>query len=81
MGVMDHSQIPITVSDTVYQRRLAAVTYARGSVRLEGFVLSPEVEVIHQQYVCGQITAEERLQAVLKRHQKKSGEGNHEAIK
>jgi len=63
---MNDPLMPILVTDEVYQKRLAAVNYARGSVRLEGFVWPPEVELIHKKYICGVITAEQRRQAITK---------------
>jgi hypothetical protein len=32
-------------------RRKASIDYARGSVRFEGFVLSPEVEEINRRFI------------------------------
>ena len=52
------------------ETRLAALNFARGSVRLEGFVLSREAEAIHQRYVNGEISAQERLHAIISRHKK-----------
>ena len=38
-------------------RRAAAVEYARGSVRLEGFVLSPFAEDLNRRFIDGEITS------------------------
>ena len=59
---------PIKISDEVRKKRQAAVDIARGSVRLEGFILSPEAEAVHAQYVTGEITAEERMNALINLH-------------
>jgi hypothetical protein len=46
-------------------RRKAAVDYARGSVRLEGFVLSPAVEEMNRRYIDGEITSNQLTAAIL----------------
>lgn len=48
-------------------RRKAAIDYARGSVRLEGFVLSDFAEELNRQYIEGEITSEEHS-AALRAH-------------
>ena len=45
--------------------RRDAVNFARGSVRLEGFVLSPEAEAIFQRYIVG-LLSEDRLTPAIK---------------
>ena len=47
-------------------RRQKAVDYARGSVRLEGFVLDPDIEALNARYVAGELTSDE-LTAAIKR--------------
>jgi len=47
------------ISEEERQRRLDATDFARGSVRLEGFVLSEEVERLTQRYVDGELTSDE----------------------
>lgn len=47
------------------QTRKAAIDRARGSVRLEGFVLSAEVEAINQRFINGEITGDEHVAAIL----------------
>jgi hypothetical protein len=42
-------------------KRKYAVDFARGSVRFEGIVLSPEIEAINQQYIHGHLTSQERI--------------------
>lgn len=49
-----------TITATESAKRQAAIDFARGSVRLEGVVLSPEIERINQQYIDGQIDADTR---------------------
>jgi Antitoxin VbhA len=46
-------------------RRKAAVDYARGSVRLEGFVVSPFAEDLNRRYIDGEITRQELTAAIL----------------
>jgi hypothetical protein len=48
----------ISIEESV--SRKAAIDFARGSVRLEGVVLSSEIEAINQQYVDGHIDADTR---------------------
>jgi len=48
--------------------RKAAIDYARGSVRLEGFVVSPEVEELNLRYINGEITRAELTASVLSHH-------------
>lgn len=44
--------------------RVAAVATARGSVRLEGFVLSADIEEISRRYIDGEITGDEHVAAI-----------------
>lgn len=46
------------------QKRQRAVDYARGSVRLEGFTLSPEVEKINRRFVNGELSPAELVTAI-----------------
>jgi hypothetical protein len=46
-------------------RGKAAVDYAKGSVRLEGFVLAPEVEELNRRYVVGDLTSDQLTEAIL----------------
>lgn len=50
-----------TISSAERAKRKAAIDFARGSVRFEGIILSPEVEEINQQYVDGHIDFETHL--------------------
>ncbi len=45
-------------------RRKAAIDFARGSVRLEGFVLSSVVEEINRRFIDGALTGDEHVAAV-----------------
>ncbi len=45
-------------------RRQAAIAYGRGSVRLEGFVLSAEGENINRRYIDGELSMEELIDAI-----------------
>jgi hypothetical protein len=60
--------IPITTdaSDSSDERqcRQAAIDFARGNVRLESFVLSPEGEAVSQRYIQGELTITEFVQAM-----------------
>lgn len=47
------------------QRRQAAIDFARGSVRLEGFVISDEAEAIGRRFVEGGMTLPEYVSAIL----------------
>jgi hypothetical protein len=52
---------PVTpkISPEERARRKAAVDYARGSVRLEGFIVSPFAEDLNRRYIDGEITRKE----------------------
>ncbi len=56
------------ISEEERALRQEAVDYARGSVRLEGFVISDRAEAIHQRYIAGEMTSEERAAAILRLH-------------
>jgi hypothetical protein len=64
---MDHPT-PATqpISDDERARRQTAVDYARGSVRLEGFVLDADIEALNDRYLNGELTSEQ-LTAAIKR--------------
>ncbi|WP_447922038.1 antitoxin VbhA family protein [Achromobacter aegrifaciens] len=51
-----------TISDTEGSRRQSAVSYARASVGLEGFLLSEADEAHAQRYIDGQISQQEFVQ-------------------
>jgi len=46
-------------------RRQAAVDYARGSVRLEGFVVTDHAEELNRRYIEGELTSAELTAAIL----------------
>ena len=50
------------ISDDERVRRKEAVDFARGSVRFEGFHLSPEAEDLNMRFVAGKITISEHVQ-------------------
>jgi hypothetical protein len=52
------------ITDEERERRRASVAAARGSVRLEGFVLSDVVERISQRYIDGELTGDEHVAAI-----------------
>lgn len=58
------AQAARTISDDERQRRQKAVDYARGSVRLEGFVLDDDINALNQRYVNGELTSEELTAAI-----------------
>lgn len=61
---------PSKISAAERAKRLAASNFARGSVRLEGFIVSPECEALQSQYVDGEITAEEVILGLNKLYKK-----------
>ena len=52
------------ISEEERARRKASIDNARASVRLEGFILSPEVEQLGQQFIDGKLTRGELVEAV-----------------
>ena len=62
-GPMDTRAKPlISLEEQVARQR--GIDAARGSVRLEGFILTPEVEAISERYIRGELTAEEHVAAI-----------------
>jgi hypothetical protein len=61
---------PIKISDEERQKRLEAVNFARGSVRLEGFILSAEEMAENERYIAGEITIEDMLASATARYKK-----------
>ncbi len=53
------------ISQQERAKREAAIRFARNSVRLEGFHLNQEAEVLNQRYVSGEITDGEHTAALL----------------
>ena len=54
----------ITAEEREERRR--GIAAARGSVRLEGFVLSAQAERVNERYVDGELTLDEYIAAVKK---------------
>jgi hypothetical protein len=52
------------ISDEERALRKAAIDYARGSVRLEGFVLDAGVEELNRRYLDGELTSAEHSTAI-----------------
>lgn len=52
------------ISDEERAERRRSVAIARGSVRLEGFVLAPEIEEISRRYIDGELTGDEHVAAI-----------------
>lgn len=57
-------QLQPQISDQERARRKASIDNARGSVRFEGFILSPEVEQINRRFIDGELTRQEHVEAV-----------------
>ena len=55
-----------SISDEERRSRQKAVDYARGSVRLEGFILGPDIDALNQRYVEGELTSDELTAAILR---------------
>jgi len=60
------SKPKITEAERVQRQK--EIDYARASVRLEGFVLSPEVEELNRRYIAGDITSDEHSAAIRRKH-------------
>ena len=65
MGVIpEPHHLQPQLSEPERESRRAAIDYARGSVRLEGFVLSPEVEEVNRRFIAGELTGDEHIAAI-----------------
>jgi len=53
------------ISEAERARREREVSFARGSVRYEGGILSEEVERLNARYIDGQIDSDELTSAIL----------------
>ena len=53
------------ISTEERQKRLNAVNFGRGNVRLDGFVLDGETEVLYARYVNGDLNRAELNAAIL----------------
>jgi hypothetical protein len=65
MNIIAKEKPKAKISVEEMDRRREEVDYARGSVRLEGFVISPLVEDLNRKYIEGDITGKELTAAVL----------------
>lgn len=61
---MAYAKRPRLHREEAWARRLDAVNFARRSARLEGFVLSEQIEAISRRYVDGQLSEEEFIHAI-----------------
>ncbi len=52
------------ISEEERARRKASIDNARGSVRFEGFILSPEVEQINRRFIDGELTGDQHIAAI-----------------
>ena len=55
------TQYELLISMEESAKRKYAVDFARGCVRFEGILLTPEIEEINQQYIYGHITSQEHI--------------------
>jgi hypothetical protein len=53
-----------TISAEERARRQAAIDFARGSVRLEGYILDADIEAINRRFIDGEITGDEHIEAI-----------------
>lgn len=56
------------ITEAERARRQKEIDTARASVRLEGFILSPEVEELNRRYIAGEITGDEHSEAIRRKH-------------
>lgn len=72
MTRMDDLTLPLEakprISAEEQTRRKAAIDYARGSVRLEGFTLDAATEALYRAYIGGHLTRAELNAAILDDH-------------
>ena len=57
-------QLHPQISEQERARRKASIDNARGSVRFEGFILTPEVEEINRQFIDGELTGDQHIAAI-----------------
>lgn len=55
----------LKISQEERDERIRTTNFARGNVQLEGFKLDAEMERIIEQYVNGEITADEQMRFVF----------------
>ncbi|HEV7911274.1 MAG TPA: antitoxin VbhA family protein [Methylocella sp.] len=65
MNVITPKKPEAKISAEEMERRKAAVDYSRGSVRLEGFIVSPFAEELNRRYIDGEITRKEKTALLL----------------
>lgn len=63
MNAILKSHQPAT-DDLAQAKRQKAIDFARASVGLEGFTLSPEVEAINRRFIAGELTGDEHVAAI-----------------
>lgn len=56
---------PPAISDAERARRLSEVSFARGSIRYEGGILSDEIETLNARYIAGELTSDALTAAIL----------------
>ena len=67
------TQYELLISVEESAKRKYAVDFARGSVRFEGIILTPEIEEINQQYIQGHITSQEHITLSLAASEREFG--------
>jgi hypothetical protein len=55
----------LAISSEESAKRKYAIDFARGSCRLEGIILEPEIEDFNQLYIDGRMTGEQHTKAVF----------------
>lgn len=63
MNAILKSHQPAT-DELAQANRQKAIDFARASVGLEGFTLSPEVEAINRRFIAGELTGDEHVAAI-----------------
>lgn len=58
------------ISEDERNKRRAASEVGRGSVRLEGFIVSPEAEALQEQYINGEIESKDVILGLDKLYKK-----------
>jgi hypothetical protein len=64
MNILVRPQTKGAITAAERARRQEAIDYARGSVRLEGFILNDAVEELNRRYIDGEITSAEHSAAI-----------------
>ena len=63
-AILKPQQLQAQISAQERARRQASIDNARGSVRFEGFILSPEVEQINRRFIDGELTGDQHIEAI-----------------